>query len=228
MTEHQQPRPEPRTVWRSVFGGAVAGALAGVVVLLGLLVEDRWGPLARLDTGVAGGLHRLVAGRPGAVRTLDVLAVVLSPNTFRVAVVVLVVVLWRRGWRRLAVWAAVTAAAGGLLGLLVKITVQRSRPTFTDPVAAASGYSFPSGHALNSLLCCAIALVVLRQGVGGRGWSALAVATFLVLLTGFDRLALGVHYVSDVLAGWFIAASLVIGSMVVSRPVQPAPGYRSH
>jgi undecaprenyl-diphosphatase len=201
-----------------VLSVAVAGMLAGVVVLLGLLVEGRWQPLERLDTGVAGDLHQVVAARHGLVWTLDVLAAVLSPNSFRLAVGVLAVVLWRRGWRRLAVWMAVTAAAGGLLGLLVKVVVERARPTFADPVAVAPGYSFPSGHAVSSFLCCAILLVARREVAGARGRSAaLAAAAFLVLLTGFDRVALGVHYVSDVLAGWFLAASTVAASLLALR-----------
>ena len=211
--------PEARVAARGVAGVLIAGAvsLAGV---LGLLVaEGRWTPLERLDTGVAGDLHRAVAGHPTAIRTLKVLAVALEPGLFRLAIALVAVVLWVRGWRRLAAWAVAVAAVGGLVAVLMKYVVARARPVLPDPVAAAGGYSFPSGHAANSALCCGILLVVAHYLLAHRGrrlaWAAAAV---LVLVTGFDRVALGVHFVSDVVAGWFVAGVIVFGGLVAVRP----------
>ena len=137
----------------------------------------------------------------------------LSPNTFRVAVVVVAVALWRSGARRLAIWAVVTTAVGALLGVVLKQLVHRARPTFPDPVASAGSYSFPSGHALGSFLGCGILLLIALPLLGrtGRAW-AWAAAAFLVLLTGFDRIALGVHFVSDVVGGWVAAGALLVGT----------------
>jgi undecaprenyl-diphosphatase len=210
---------EARVAARGTAGALVAGAvsLAGV---LGLLVaEGRWRPLERLDIGVAGDLHRAVAGHPAVISALDRLAVVLEPGVYRVAVGLAAVVLWVRGWRRLAVWTVVLAAVGGALGVLLKYAVARARPVLPDPVAAAGGYSFPSGHALNSALCCGILLVVVHRLLSRRilPW-AWAAATFLVLLTGFDRIALGLHFVSDVVAGWFVAGTVIFGGLLAVRP----------
>ena len=80
-------------------------------------------------------------------------------------------------------------------------------------MAHASGYSFPSGHALNSFLCVGILILVFLPVLRPAGRRlAYAVGAALVLLTGFDRVALGVHYVSDVLAGWGAALAVLAGT----------------
>jgi undecaprenyl-diphosphatase len=82
-----------------------------------------------------------------------------------------------------------------------------------DPVAHASGYSFPSGHALNSFLCVGILIMVFLPVLRPAGKTvAYAIGAALVLLTGYDRVALGVHYVSDVLAGWGAALACIAGT----------------
>jgi undecaprenyl-diphosphatase len=102
--------------------------------------------------------------------------------------------------------------AGGLLGALLKLIFERERPSFLDPVATAVGYSFPSGHALNNALGAAVVLAVLlpmvRHRPRLRRW--LLVAGIVVpALTGAFRIGLGVHYLSDVLAGWLFGLVVV-------------------
>jgi membrane-associated phospholipid phosphatase len=196
--------------------GALAGFLVGVpLALLALAVRSGWGPLRRLDRAVADGLHGFVAAKPGLVRVLDVLAVVLDPWVFRFAVLVLVGVLVVRGAHRLAWWAGITMAAGSLLGFGLKLVFARVRPAFDLPVATAPGFSFPSGHTLNSAVGTMVILLVVVPALPGRmarvaAWVAGAV---VVLVTAFDRIALGVHFLSDVLAAWLIAAALVAGTV---------------
>ena len=125
------------------------------------------------------------------------------------AVLVVAVWLWRRGAKRLAAWAVVTMVIGGVLGVVLKLLVERARPAFPEPVAHASGYSFPSGHALNSMLCVGVLILVFLPVLRPAGRVlAYAVGALVVLLTGFDRVALGVHFVSDVLAGWVVALAV--------------------
>jgi len=198
---------------RLALGGLLAAVVSVPFVLLMLLVLAEWEPLARLDRDVADDLHDTARGNPALVDTLEVLAVVTDPWTLRVVVLGVAVWLWRRGARRLATWAVTTAVVGGLLGALLKILVARSRPVFPEPVAASGGYSFPSGHALNSVLIAGILLLVFLPVLTAAGrflaWTAAAV---LVLVTGYDRIGLGVHYVSDVVAGWVVALAVLAGT----------------
>jgi len=117
------------------------------------------------------------------------------------------------GARRLALWSLVTLVVGGVLGVVLKILVERARPTLDQPVAHANGFSFPSGHALNSFLAVGILLLVFLPVLTTAGRVvAYTLGAFLVLLTGFDRVALGVHYVSDVVAGWIVALACLAGT----------------
>ncbi|MEU3061572.1 phosphatase PAP2 family protein [Streptomyces subrutilus] len=186
-------------------------------VLALVLVESRWAPLYRLDRDTAESLHRAALENPGRVRLLDFLTgVVWDPVTLRLLVAAVVVwLLTRRAWR-LAAWAAVTATAGGLIGLLAKTAVERARPHLPDPVAHAPGYSFPSGHAMTATTTCAILLLILLPLVP-RAWRALpwALAAVTVLGVGYTRVALGVHWVSDVVGGWLLGIGVVTATTLV-------------
>jgi membrane-associated phospholipid phosphatase len=208
------PKEPKRTLTgRLLLGGLAALAVAVPFTLLALLVLGKWSPLARLDARVADDLNGFALDRPWLVDLLRALGVVLDPWVFRVLVAAVAGWLWTRGARRLALWAVTTTAIGGVLGVVLKLIVTRARPAFDEPVAHASGYSFPSGHALNSFLCCGVLVLVFLPVLSRAGrWFAYTVAAFVVLLTGFDRVALGVHYVSDVVAGWIVALACLVGT----------------
>lgn len=207
--DRRRMRDHPHVVGARL-GAVVAGLFATAFVLLTVLVVSEWSPLERLDRGVADRLHEVARGNAGLVDALRFGAVALDPWVFRAGVLAVALWLWRRGARRPAVWAVVTAVVGGVLVVVLKLVVARPRPVFADPVATSGGYSFPSGHATGSMLCVAVIVLVLWPVLGRRGRAvAYAVGAALVLLTGYDRIGLGVHYVSDVVAGWLVAVACV-------------------
>ncbi len=214
VDERRESRaPRRGLLGRLLLGGLVAALVAVPFTLLLLLVESEWEPLERLDRGTADRLNEVARGDGTLVDVLRVGSVALDPWVFRLAVLGVAVWLWRRGARRLAAWALLTMAIGGVLGVVLKLVVERARPQFPEAVTTASGYSFPSGHALNSMLGALVLVLVflpVLRGVG-RLVAYLAAAT-AVLLTGFDRIGLGVHFVSDVLAGWVVAVAVVAGT----------------
>lgn len=220
-----KPELRLRLLARVGLGALLAGLLTIPFLALTLLVLSKWDALQRLDIGVADSLNRWALVHPGVVTVLDLLASLLSPNAFRVAAAVAVLLLWRAGSRRLAIWATVTMVTTAALGVLLKQLVQRARPSFPHPVASASSYSFPSGHALNSFVGVGVLLIILLPAVG-RSWKIVlsVVGAGLVLLTGFDRIGLGVHYVSDVVAGWFVGAAVIAGTATAFNTWR---GYRA-
>lgn len=216
--------PPTPSVWARL-GGSLLLLLAIVVpfllVLLG--VELRWRPLERLDTGAASSLHSVAAAHPALVSFLVLVQQVLHPNVLRVLGAALVVWLWFRHERLVALWAAVALTVGGVLGLVLKDVVHRARPVLDDPVSSAPGFSFPSGHATNSFLAVAVALVVLLPMVGRVArWVLTVVGVALVLLVGFDRVGLGVHFVSDVVGGWILAAAVVVATLAAIPAALPS------
>jgi membrane-associated phospholipid phosphatase len=124
-----------------------------------------------------------------------------------VGVVLFLAVLFfvcRRAWP--AIVALIVAVPGGmLLNELVKLAVQRHRPYLEGPFVDWSGYSFASGHTIGATLLYGQLVLFLLPLMKSRQWRTLTIfiASALVLLVGFSRIALGAHYLSDVLAAMF-------------------------
>jgi membrane-associated phospholipid phosphatase len=96
---------------------------------------------------------------------------------------------------------------------VLKVAIHRPRPTLPSAIAHAPGGSFPSGHALTAVVGTSlIVLILLPLLRGAWRWVAWAAAVVVSLLSGTCRVLLGVHFVSDVLAGWVLGAAIVVGT----------------
>jgi membrane-associated phospholipid phosphatase len=149
-----------RTGWAPVRHFAersVLGLVAVVVAGLGfgallLLVRYHWSPLLSLDQSVADHLNRVVAADPRAVQVATAVSRA-GGRGFLIPLVALVIVaLLIRRRPRLALYLAVTGAGALILDPSLKTLVGRVRPVVADPVAHGQGNSFPSGHALGSMV----------------------------------------------------------------------------
>jgi undecaprenyl-diphosphatase len=198
-------------VLRLALGLAAAIVLGVPFLLLALLVRDKWSPLINLDTTVADRLHVIALQQHWLVTLLKGVSMVFDPIVFRVVTTAVAVLLFWQGRRRLAIWTLVTIWGAALLGQLLKIGVGRARPDLVEAVATAPGRSFPSGHALTSTVGCAV-LLLLVTPLLGRRWRAVAIAVAVVvpLVVGFSRVGLGVHYLSDVVAGELLGLGWVV------------------
>ncbi len=199
-----------------VAAGAVVLLLPFTVIAAMVVGNVDW--LHRLDQDVSNSAHDFSSAHPSLVDFMQVWCLVFDPWTWRAAALGLLIWLARRGSRRLAWWVGITIGAGGLLGVLLKLLFERDRPSFLDPVATAVGYSFPSGHALNNALGAAVVLMVLLpmlRNRPGRRAGLLAAGIAVPVLTGVFRIGLGVHYLSDVLAGWLLGLSVVAATATV-------------
>ncbi len=192
-----------------------------------------WGLL--VPWAVFGGLAAAVAqsGGPGwdaptllfwhrhATPALDKLAVLLTivGNTgpmVGVGLLVLGILLRRRQWRRAWVF-ALSVGGSMLLTQVIKAALARSRPALWASIRPEHTFSFPSGHAMDTA-AIATALGFLAWQRRGRWWAwALAPALFS-LSVGWARMYLGVHYPSDVLAGWSSAVGWVVLVQVLAAP----------
>jgi membrane-associated phospholipid phosphatase len=215
---------------RLALAALAAFLIAVPVTLLALAARNGWSPVRDFDLRVAADLHRTVGSQPWLIDTLHVLDGVLHPWVFRVAVLALVVVLATRGAWRLAWWAAITMTTGSVLGLVLKLIVARSRPSFDLPLATAPGYSFPSGHALNSTVGALVLLLAVLPAVPTvrRRVAAWVAALVVIGLTAFDRIGLGVHYVSDVVAAWLVGAALVAATAAAFETWRRDVGRPAH
>lgn len=190
---------------------AVALALVAIPFSLTLLlVQDRWAPLWRADVVARDGLHNYAVTHEGFVIAMRLISDSGSALAWQVVFAVVVAwLLWRR-LPRLALFVVVTTAGSSLLNTTVKASVDRLRPVVTDPVAQEPGLSFPSGHAQAAVVGYTVLLLVFLPLLNGA-WRrvALTLAALMVLAIGFSRIALGVHYLSDVLGGFVLGAAWV-------------------
>lgn len=124
--------------------------------------------------------------------------------TLLVVTVLAVAFLWRRRRRTDAMFVALAFLGAQVLSSGMKLGFRRERPFFADPLATESTFSFPSGHSLVSLAVYGSIALLLAQQVRRPAWRILLFAgtALLVLAIGFSRLYLGVHFLSDVLAGF--------------------------
>jgi undecaprenyl-diphosphatase len=119
---------------------------------------------------------------------------------------VVVFVFYRRGWRLSAVLLVVSTGGSIVLTTVLKGLFQRSRPELIESGYQASFYSFPSGHATVAVGFYGMLTVILAYRLrGGARWVVAACGLLVVLLIGFSRLYLGVHYPTDILAGYLSA-----------------------
>lgn len=134
-------------------------------------------------------------------------------------VIVLVLMAFRR-WRE-ASFAALSFTGSALLNLGAKQLFQRERPTLWASISPEQTFSFPSAHAMGSMTL-AMVVVLLAWPTRWR-WLVTLVALVFVLLVGYSRIHLGVHYPSDILAGWMAAIAWVMGVylLVFRVPLRP-------
>ncbi|GAB4242553.1 MAG: hypothetical protein Kow00129_01130 [Thermoleophilia bacterium] len=184
------------------------GLLISVFLVWGFSILTEWvltrGPLSEPDRRIAVILQEHAV--PELTRVM-VFVTYLGSGWFTIGVSVLlgVFLLWRR--RLLEALLILTSAPGAwLLTAMIKPLVGRPRPDFIEPLVSAEGYAFPSGHAT----VAAAFYLVLGVLVAGwvRRWETrvyvLLAALALVLFVGFSRMYLGVHYLTDVLAGYVV------------------------
>lgn len=117
---------------------------------------------------------------------------------------------------RHAVFFALAAGGSALLNLLAKAVFQRERPDLWLSIAPEHTFSFPSGHAMGSATL-ATALVVLCWHTAWR-WPVLLLGVGFALWVGASRVYLGVHFPSDILAGWAAAVTWVCAVTLIVRP----------
>lgn len=123
----------------------------------------------------------------------------------RIALVVVVVTMlaWRRAWRA-AIFLVVAAAGGAAIVALLKASIARARPELLPHLDLVLSASMPSGHAANGTIAWLGSALALGTLWPRRRMALVTGALVLALLIGLSRLALAVHWPSDVVVGWAI------------------------
>ncbi len=216
------------------FGARMASALFAVLALavplslLTLLIAGQWPPLLAADQRVQLAVHRVAVSSDPLVTVAHFFTWLGDAEVRLTLVAVVAAVLIRRRAVHPAVYLLGAAYGGGAINPLIKALVDRSRPVLPDPITTAPGLSFPSGHAMGATVAYGAILLVALSYVGGRG----RIAAWLTAITliggvGASRLVLGVHYVTDVVAGWAFGIVWLIVSAVLFNVWRQERGART-
>lgn len=195
-----------------------------VTVVLTVIVVVRWAPLAGLDSTLVGAAHGAGVAEGSLRSSGRVVSAIGSPVAVDlVSALGGLALLAARRWRPSV---ALMAARLGELGceILLKVLVGRPRPVSRPPLTTATGFSFPSGHSAGSAAVYGVvALLALIMLPRPAGLTVAVSALLLVLAVGVSRVVLGVHYPSDVVAGFGIGTVWAAGSVafVMSRRAGP-------
>jgi membrane-associated phospholipid phosphatase len=129
--------------------------------------------------------------------------------------------LWKRWWPSL-VTLIVAVPGGMLLNEWVKILVHRQRPFVNGPFVDWSGYSFASGHTIGATLLYGQLLLFVLPALKTRHWRVVSVcsAISLVGLVGFSRIALGAHFLTDVLAAIVFGIIWLMFCLFATKPMR--------
>ncbi len=157
--------------------------------------------LTQVDQKIATELHDRAT--PLLTLILSLITLLGYSVLWGIATLIGIVLARQRKWIHLVTW-TFGCLGGELLNRTLKQIFLRSRPVFDDPLHTVSDYSFPSGHAMFAVIGYGLLAYFVSLGTNSL-LARIAVwlgALLLMLLIGFSRMYLGVHYLSDVVAGY--------------------------
>jgi len=127
--------------------------------------------------------------------------------------------LWIRNRHRLAIYVATAVDGGSLLNTVLKHLFSRPRPDLVPHETAAALSSFPSGHAMMATIVYLTLGALLASATDDRRIKLyiLSWSVFLTVLVGVSRIYLGVHWPTDILAGWVAGATWALLCLIGSR-----------
>ena len=194
------PEPKKRKLGFLLLAGILTAAAA--LFFFGWLAEEVLeADTAQFDTAIRTAIHQLAS--PGLTSAMEVFSFVGSTAFLAGLTVVVMAIFIHLHRPRAATLIAITMAGAAVLNVDLKYAFHRTRPIAFFGTSPTS-YSFPSGHALGSLCFYGVLAVIISTQTQTRTarvgiW---LLAVLLIVMIGLSRIYLGVHYPSDVLAGY--------------------------
>ncbi len=182
--------------------------------------------IVQFDVALANALHDVAtAGSTSAFETISLFG---GTILFGWSLIVGLVFAWKRQWLGLIIW-TITIVGGELLNTVLKLFFARPRPTFATPLVIERFYSFPSGHAMMSFIAYGMLAYIICVLLKNNAQRLLVILTagFIVTVIGISRIALGVHYFSDVTAGYAVATLWLITCISAWRYIHQRRAARS-
>ena len=191
--------------------------LLGMVAAIAMLVFLGWltdevleGDARRFDDATRAAVHAFAS--PTLTSIMHFLSFIGGTLFLTIATVVVIVIFALRRWGREARLFALTMIGASVLNITLKLAFKRARPVPFFDLAAPASYSFPSGHSLAS--CCffaGLAAILSGRVKSKRARMLIWIAASIMFLSiGLSRIYLGVHYTTDVIAGFTAALIWIV------------------
>lgn len=188
-------------------------SVGSILIFIKLSTEVLEKELAQLDNGIIAWVYNL--RNPRLTEIMKNMTNLGAWPILAMTAVIIVFLVWKKHQKEAVLFLTVLVM-GLAINMSLKVLIQRPRPNLA-PLIVESSYSYPSGHAMNSFVFYGmIAFYVYRFTRNKRASLVIGtVCAMLVLMIGFSRVYLGVHYPTDVLAGyiaggaWFVTAILI-------------------
>jgi undecaprenyl-diphosphatase len=224
-------RPRDRQELSILVGAIVILALIWIFATLAGEVME--GDTRQFDEWVLGALREpadpgLLRGPKWLASGAQDLTALGSPTVLGLTVLVVTGYLFLHGLYRNGMFIFVASVGGWVLNWLLKAAFARSRPDIVPHLREVMSSSFPSGHALTSAAVYLTLGALLMRIAEGRlaKYYCIAIAMLLTVLVGSSRVFLGVHYPTDVVAGWLIGMSWALLCWVVERTLERRAGLK--
>jgi undecaprenyl-diphosphatase len=214
--------------------------LAGAVVILALILifirlagSVMEGDTRQFDEWVLGALRQpsdpgLLKGPRWLAWGAQDLTALGGPTVLGLTVLVVTGYLFLHGLYRNGLFIFIASVGGWVLNWLLKASFERSRPDVVPHLREVVSSSFPSGHALTSAAVYLTLGALLMRIAEGRlaKYYCIAVAMLLTFLVGASRVFLGVHYPTDVVAGWLVGMTWALVCWVIERSLERRAGLK--
>jgi len=197
-----------------------AGVCAALFGVLALLVHLSRAPLAGFDD-LGHHAESWARGHAGLVNVLRWVETGFASIGIVVLTLALAVPLWVRKHRRAAIYTVLVVVTTWALYTGIKVAYGRERPRWQDPVGHLTSRSFPSGHAASTAALAGVVIVLATMLVRRSNLrrAICAAAVLVALVVGLDRVLLGRHFPTDVLAGWLLGATVVLFWLAIYSPL---------
>lgn len=210
-------RHSPHSGRRRAVSWLLPSAAVVVYAAMWLGYRQGWGWLDAFDSWAVISGHDVGVKHPAWVSFWESVCTVFAPATFRLLAMLAAVAALVKRRLRDTLFLLVTVEPTGLVTQLAKDLADRPRPA--TALVTASSSSFPSGHALGSMVGVAALLTVALPVLRGRlRVAAVLLGVLIVAAVGVGRVALSVHHPSDVVAGWVLGYLYILLWVRLLRP----------
>ncbi len=194
--------------------------VAFTFVLLAALVANDARGILDLDTELGRWPHEFTSENDWARSTFVWLGRLTGTLALTILTALVAGALVIKKHRRAALWTVLVMAATSVATTGFKLLIGRDRPDWDHPIETLKSYSFPSGHASGIAAAAGVAIVLSMMLLRRRGLrrAVAGAAVTISLIVGADRIFLGVHNFSDVLAGFLLGAAVVLFALLVFDP----------